>query len=96
MQLYTTIPIEIKITSYIPGDPGRISGPPELCYPPESPEIEFEIYTLTGTELSESDFGKEAWEELYGEVLASLESAVEEAEIDAAEDEDRYEREFRW
>lgn len=25
-----------------PGDPGRTSGPPERCYPPEPPEFEIE------------------------------------------------------
>ena len=27
--------------NYTPGDPGRVVGPPENCYPPEAPEIEF-------------------------------------------------------
>ena len=34
---------EVEITveaKYIPGDPGRLSGPPEDCYPPEPPEVE--------------------------------------------------------
>lgn len=33
---------------YIPGDPGRCSGPPEKCYPPESPEIEINSVTCMG------------------------------------------------
>lgn len=27
--------------NYTPGDPGRLSGPPEKCYPPEAAEIDF-------------------------------------------------------
>lgn len=30
---------EVEI-NYTPGDPGRLSGPPEDCYPPEDPEWE--------------------------------------------------------
>jgi hypothetical protein len=30
--------------SYLPGDPGRLTGPPEKCYPPEGAEVE--ILTL--------------------------------------------------
>lgn len=30
---------------YTPGDPGRLSGPPEKCYPAEP--AEFEIHELT-------------------------------------------------
>jgi len=37
------VDIEVDITSYYEGDPGRISGPPEDCYPPEPAEVEFEI-----------------------------------------------------
>lgn len=35
-----------RVTSYYPGDPGRTSGPPEMCYPPEPPEIEWELWTV--------------------------------------------------
>jgi len=37
------VDIEIEVTNYYGGDPGRTYGPPELCYPPEPAEIEFEI-----------------------------------------------------
>jgi hypothetical protein len=30
---------------YTPGDPGRVSGPPEKCYPPEPPEVEVDELT---------------------------------------------------
>jgi len=34
---------EVDILSSTPFDPGRTSGPPEHCYPPEGGEIEWEI-----------------------------------------------------
>lgn len=33
------LPCEIEFYFY-PGSPGRISGPPEQCYPPEEEELE--------------------------------------------------------
>lgn len=38
---------EILGGTYTPGDPGRISGPPEYCYPPEPPEVEWETLEVT-------------------------------------------------
>jgi hypothetical protein len=38
---------ELRVTfSASPGDPGRTSGPPERCYPPEPPEFEIERIEL--------------------------------------------------
>jgi hypothetical protein len=31
--------LEVEL-DYSPGDPGRTSGPPEKCYPPEDPSID--------------------------------------------------------
>lgn len=32
-----------------PGEPGRLHGPPEKCYPPEPPEVEFDaVLDATG------------------------------------------------
>jgi len=40
---------ELKGTAdFYPGDPGRLSGPPEKCYPPEPDELD--IVTLTRNE----------------------------------------------
>ena len=90
MQVHATIPLEITVTHYHPADPGQISGPPERCYPPEDAEIEFEVRTLTGHELSESDFDSTCWDELHTEVLGTYEEllseARDEARIDAWED----------
>lgn len=36
---------------YTPYDPGRISGPPELCYPPEGGDAEIsEVVVMNGAE----------------------------------------------
>jgi hypothetical protein len=32
------VSVTVRMTN--PGDPGRLSGPPERCYPPEPPEFE--------------------------------------------------------
>lgn len=49
------VDIEVRASYYY--DPGKISGPPEDCYPPES---EFEIrdttITVSGVEFSDKEF----------------------------------------
>lgn len=45
--------LEVTITgTYRPGTPGKLSGPPENCYPPEDPEIEIESVT-TGVQAKD-------------------------------------------
>lgn len=83
MKIHFTLPLTINVTSYHPGNPGQTSGPPESCYPPEEAEIEFDIFTLTGTELTESDFDSTSWGELYSEVLATYETDRQEAQDEA-------------
>lgn len=40
------IGLDLKVTGiYHAGDPGRMSGPPEHCYPPEPAEVD--VHTLT-------------------------------------------------
>lgn len=36
------------VTYFFPGDPGQIWGPPERCWPPEPPEIEWELRNPDG------------------------------------------------
>lgn len=79
MQIEARIPLEITVTSYHPAVAGHYSGPPEDCYPGESAEIEFEIRTLTGHELTDSDFSNTLWQELVDDVLATHEAALKEA-----------------
>ena len=42
---YTTVELELEInvTSYSPGTPGRFTGAWEDCYPEEPAEIEFDV-----------------------------------------------------
>jgi hypothetical protein len=41
--------LDLEATGYYtPGDPGRLSGPPEKCYPPEASEFEFHTLTCEG------------------------------------------------
>jgi hypothetical protein len=40
-----------RVTHYWAGDPGNISGPPEGCWPPEPPELDFEIIDKDGNRL---------------------------------------------
>ena len=42
------IPCQAVATSYWPADPGRLSGPPEYCYPSEPAEVEFKILDRKG------------------------------------------------
>lgn len=44
---------------FTPGDPGKVSGPPENCYPPEPSEIEITKLELHGVDvlcLLETDY----------------------------------------
>ena len=48
------INVLVKITSL--GDPGRLSGPPEDCWPPEGAEWEIvKVREITGSETGELD-----------------------------------------
>lgn len=38
--------------NYLPGNPGRISGPPEHCYPPEPAEVEIISVVYRGVYLT--------------------------------------------
>lgn len=62
MKLIREINLNVVVTSYCPGDPGRISGPPEDCYPPEPAEIEFDLFTCTGGPIPQSLFTEDEWE----------------------------------
>lgn len=65
-------------------DPGRCSGPPEMCYPPEGGEVEDLSATLNGKEVDLETFTT-ADQEKMCELLA--EAA---ADDDGGFDEDRY------
>ncbi len=61
--------VEIGVTVdlvFRPGDPGRTSGPPENCYPPEAAEIDifdFELRDLVSDDVLETP--KWLWEIVY-------------------------------
>jgi hypothetical protein len=40
--------------TYIPGDPGRLSGPPEKCWPPEPDEVEIERIEHAGEDIGDA------------------------------------------
>lgn len=42
------IPAIAKVEEYRPGDPGRLTGPPERCYPPEPEEVEYTLHDRKG------------------------------------------------
>ena len=55
-----TLEVTVK-ANYIPGSPGKLSGPPELCYPEEPAEVELlsihgdEGFVLDPSELSDGE-----------------------------------------
>jgi len=67
VQEINVLGLDLKATGiYIPGDPGKYSGPPENCYPSEPPEVT--VHTLVYQDeqqnynmmpLLESDVGEE-------------------------------------
>lgn len=93
MQLNFTIPLSIKVTSYHSGVPAYTKGSPDNWEPGEPPEIEFEVHTLTGRELSESDFGSDTWDDLTCLVLQTHQNEAEDLRADAAIEAEIYRRE---
>lgn len=43
MRLFSGLPVTIQ-GGYSFGHPGQVSGPPEVCFPPEPSEFEFTVY----------------------------------------------------
>jgi hypothetical protein len=76
--------VECSVT---PGDPGRTYGPPERCYPPESPEVDLlMVYDEDGRErpdliaLVEADLDRieeQAIEDAEDSHVAAYEDACE-------------------
>jgi hypothetical protein len=72
--------LDLKATGiYTPGDPGRLSGPPEKCYPPEPAEAEVHSLTYCGEDkqfdmkpLLDSDVGEEIIEKIIDKVTEWL------------------------
>lgn len=78
--------------TFTPGHPGRLSGPPESCYPEESSEFEIESIHWNGTELPLNvlevlTFHREDFlEYLANEAINALWNDAAAAEADYAED----------
>lgn len=68
-----------RVTHYSPGDPGYISGPAEHCYPPEPPELNFEILDMQGNRSKhmESLMTGEEWEDIYDALMLAIENQEE-------------------
>ncbi len=43
---FTSMELDFNLKQTYAGDPGKLSGPPEDCYPPENPEWELDGLTL--------------------------------------------------
>ena len=76
--------LEVSVTaSYIPGTPGRFSGPPEHCYPEDPAEVELlsiegdADFNLDPAELSDAERAR-----LEQEVVAWMESQDCEPDFD--------------
>lgn len=77
------IVLTVKGTYYY--DPGRFSGPPELCYPPEE-DMNYNIY-LDGVEW-DGELSKDEEDDLYSLAIENQEDP------DYPEDDDDYEEEY--
>lgn len=68
---FSDLPLKIEIETYSPGDPGRFSGLPENCYPPEPEEVEFTA-SLFGTELDLMKWPEKDYDNLRQSVLDQI------------------------
>ena len=71
-----TLEVTVK-ANYIPGSPGRFSGPPEHCYPEEPAEVELlSIHGDDGFVLDPSELSDGERERLEQEVVDWADSQV--------------------
>jgi len=78
--------IELSIEgSFSPGTPGKLSGPPEDCYPPESAEAEIELISFEG-----QPWKGELTEEEAEAAIEALLAAGEEGFDDGPDPDDYY------
>ena len=66
--VWVEIPVTVRVTSYTPGDPGRLSGPPENCYPAEAAEFETVEFLADGTPVPECVRDLIDWEYVEQEI----------------------------
>lgn len=84
---HLTLRVEGTATPY---DPGRTSGPPEDCYPPEGGEVEIDTVWLVreGTELEISPLLLLLGDAAFARLQELTEAALANREPDCAEDYD--------
>lgn len=63
--------------AYTPGDPGRLSGPPENCYPPDPAEVDVTELTCDGTDMSPL-LGSEVATEIECRIIDTIEEEASE------------------
>ena len=68
LTVWVDIHVTIRVTRYTPGDPGRLSGPPEHFYPPESAEFETVEFLADGTPVPECVRDLIDWEHVEQEI----------------------------
>jgi hypothetical protein len=73
------------VTSYRAGDPGRIWGPPEHCYPPEPAEIDWELCTPDGKPAPDVVLSEQRIDSITCELLQLVEEEKDDYEPDYTE-----------
>lgn len=75
---------------YLPGDPGKVTGPPEHCYPPTGPEL-----TVTACGLWTRPDAEAAWTDTKLDLIElgliaelDLEQDLDNAALDSLEGDD--------
>lgn len=64
---------------FYPGDPGRLSGPPERCYPPEPEDVEItgaKLLDPTGKQVLCDAIETELWAAMREEVALAIHEAA--------------------
>lgn len=76
MKVYIEIELDVKVLRFSPADPGRLYGPPENCYPPESAEVDFDLFH--DGELVNLDFFTDLeMDSITEQVIEAIESKAE-------------------
>ena len=76
--------VSVEMDCTYPGDPGKLSGPPEDCYPPEGPEFEWdEVQVFVGEHTIMKTKSAKALQALLGDAVSD--HVLDEAADDAVE-----------
>lgn len=82
------ITCQVRVTHYVPADPGRTYGPPERCYPSQPAVVDFDVLDEQGRpdpalEAQMDDADVRAVEQ---EAIAAMEEQIQADRDRAAED----------